>query len=48
MKTAVQSIAPVPQHPQIRKKENTVTVATVSSSVMEDHPLHQPVEIMQK
>ena len=36
MKTAVQSIAPVPQHPQIRRKENTVTAVTVSSSAMEE------------
>jgi len=34
MKTAVQSIAQVPQHPQTRRKENTVTVVTVSSSAM--------------
>lgn len=34
MKTAVQSIAQVPQHPQIRRKENTVTAVTVSSSAM--------------
>lgn len=34
MKTAVQSIAPVPQHLQTRKKENTVIVATVNSLVM--------------
>lgn len=36
MKTAVQSIAPVPQLPQIRRKENTVTAVTVSSSAMEE------------
>lgn len=34
MKTAVQSTAQVPQHPQTRRKENTVTVVTVSSSAM--------------
>lgn len=36
MKIAVQSIAPVPQLPQIRRKENTVTAVTVSSSAMEE------------
>lgn len=36
MKTAVRSIAPVPQLPQIRRKENTVTAVTVSSSAMEE------------
>lgn len=34
MRTAARSTAPQPPHPQIRKKESTVTAATASSLVM--------------